>query len=95
VIKPGSLAERVYGSQEIVERHRHRYEVNQKYAEALEQVGVQITGRSPDGRLVEMIEHKNNAYFIATQAHPEFRSRPHRAHPLFVGLLRAAKGQTQ
>ena len=91
VIEPGSLAEKIYGSREIVERHRHRYEVNQKYTDALEKSGIRITGRSPDGRLVEMIEHKSNDYFIATQAHPEFRSRPHRAHPLFVGLIAAAK----
>lgn len=95
IVTPGSLAERVYGAQQIIERHRHRYEVNQKYTDALEQVGVRITGRSPDGRLVEMIEHESNDFFIATQAHPEFRSRPHRAHPLFVGLLRAAKGEAQ
>jgi CTP synthase len=91
VITEGSLAEQVYGSREIVERHRHRYEVNQQYREQLEQAGLHITGLSPDGRLVEMIEHADNDYFIATQAHPEFRSRPNRAHPLFDGFLAAAK----
>lgn len=90
-ITEGSLAERVYGSREIVERHRHRYEVNQQYREALEQSGLRITGLSPDGRLVEMLEHATNDYFIATQAHPEFRSRPHRAHPLFDSFIAAAK----
>ncbi len=91
IISEGSLAEKVYGAREIVERHRHRYEVNQRYHEALEQAGLRITGLSPDGRLVEMIERPENDYFIATQAHPEFRSRPHRAHPLFDGFIAAAK----
>lgn len=91
VIEEGSLAERVYGSREIVERHRHRYEVNQMYRDALERSGLRITGLSPDGRLVEMIEHVGSDYFIATQAHPEFRSRPNRAHPLFDGFIAAAK----
>jgi CTP synthase len=90
-IEAGSLAEKVYGAREIVERHRHRYEVNQKYRDQLEQAGLRITGLSPDGRLVEMIEHADNDYFIATQAHPEFRSRPNRAHPLFDGFIAAAK----
>lgn len=90
-ITEGSLAERVYGALEIVERHRHRYEVNQQYRDALEQSGLRITGLSPDGRLVEMLEHATNDYFIATQAHPEFRSRPNRAHPLFDGFIAAAK----
>ena len=92
-ITEDSLAERVYGSREIVERHRHRYEVNQQYRDALEQSGLRITGLSPDGRLVEMLEHASNDYFIATQAHPEFRSRPHRAHPLFDGFIAAAKAR--
>ncbi len=93
-LAPGSLAEKVYQASEIVERHRHRYEVNQKYRDQLEQAGLWLSGFSPDGRLVEMIEHKGSDYFIATQAHPEFLSRPNRAHPLFVGLIRAA-GQQQ
>jgi CTP synthase len=92
-ITEGSLAEHVYGSREIVERHRHRYEVNQQYRDALEHAGLRITGLSPDGRLVEMLEHADNDYFIATQAHPEFRSRPHRAHPLFNGFIAAAKAR--
>lgn len=93
VITEGSLAEKVYGSREIVERHRHRYEVNQKYRDQLEQAGLRITGLSPDGRLVEMIERPENDYFIATQAHPEFRSRPNRAHPLFDSFLAAGKAR--
>lgn len=92
-ITEGSLAERVYGAREIVERHRHRYEVNQEYRDALQRSGLRITGLSPDGRLVEMVEHESNDYFIATQAHPEFRSRPNRAHPLFSGFIAAAKAR--
>jgi CTP synthase len=92
-IEAGSLAERVYGTREIIERHRHRYEVNQHYRDALAQVGVRISGLSPDGRLVEMLEQPDLDYFIATQAHPEFRSRPNRAHPLFDGLIAAAKAR--
>ena len=86
-----SLASRVYGAHEIVERHRHRYEVNQHYAPQLEQAGLVASGFSPDGKLVEMVEHRTHPFFIATQAHPEFRSRPFRPHPLFVGFIEAAK----
>ncbi len=89
-VQPDSLAERIYGATEIVERHRHRYEVNQAYRQQIEQSGLRISGSSPDGRLVEMIEHVDHPYFIATQAHPEFRSRPHCPHPLFRGLVKAA-----
>jgi CTP synthase len=89
-IEKGSLAEKVYGSREIVERHRHRYEVNQKYTEYYEKSGLRLSGKSPDGTLVEMIEHVEHPYFIGTQAHPEFKSRPHRPHPLFDGLIKAA-----
>ncbi len=84
-----SLAANVYGQQDIVERHRHRYEVNQKYREAYERGGLRISGTSPDGKLVEFVEAPDKRYFIATQAHPEFRSRPTRPHPLFLGLIRA------
>lgn len=87
----GSLAEQVYGTTEVTERHRHRYEVNQKYITQLEKAGLKISGHSPDGKLVEMVEMTDHPYFIATQAHPEFRSRPYRAHPLFVGSIRAAR----
>jgi CTP synthase len=81
----------LYGSTDIVERHRHRYEVNQKFVQDIEQGGVKVSGWSPDGKLVEFIEAPKNDYFVATQAHPEFRSRPTRPHPLFLGLVRAAK----
>jgi len=74
----------------IVERHRHRYEVNQHFREAIERGGLRISGLSPDKKLVEYVEAPACDYFIATQAHPEFRSRPTRAHPLFVGLIQSA-----
>lgn len=89
----GTLAARLYGAIDIVERHRHRYEVNQKYIADYEKAGVYVSGTSPDGKLVEYIEAPANRYFIATQAHPEFRSRPMRPHPLFAGLVKAAKTQ--
>jgi len=87
----GSLAERVYGAKEITERHRHRYEVNQAYRDDIMKGGLTISGTSPDGRLVEFVEGTDGNFFIATQAHPEFRSRPMRAHPLFVGLINASR----
>jgi CTP synthase len=86
----GSLAAKVYGAIDVVERHRHRYEVNQKYLAEIARGGLCVSGTSPDGELVEYVEAPESAYFIATQAHPEFKSRPNRAHPLFVGLVRAA-----
>jgi CTP synthase len=89
-IEKGSLAEKVYGSREIIERHRHRYEVNQKYDDYYKKAGLRLSGKSPDGKLVEMIEHVDHPYFIGTQAHPEFKSRPDRPHPLFDGLIKAA-----
>lgn len=90
VLKEGSLAEELYGIQEISERHRHRYEVNNEYRKRLEEAGMVLSGLSPDGRIVEMIELPEHPYFIATQAHPEFKSRPNHAHPLFKGLIEAA-----
>jgi CTP synthase len=91
-LKPGSTAERVYGSNLVEERHRHRYEVNNEYREQLEAVGLSFSGTSPDGRLVEYVELPTDVhpYYIGTQAHPELRSRPTRAHPLFKGLIEAA-----
>jgi CTP synthase len=88
----GSLAREVYGSSYVEERHRHRYEVNNSYREQLEQAGLVFSGTSPDGHLVEYVELPRDVhpYFVATQAHPEFRSRPARAHPLFAGLVAAA-----
>lgn len=91
VLKEGSKVAEVYGSTDIVERHRHRYEVNQAFTEAIEKGGLKISGTSPDGKLVEFVEAPESKYFVATQAHPELKSRPNRAHPLFTGLIRAAK----
>ena len=91
-LKAGSTAERVYGSNLVEERHRHRYEVNNTYREQLENLGLSFSGTSPDGHLVEYVELPTDVhpYYIGTQAHPELRSRPTRAHPLFKGLIEAA-----
>ncbi|HEY0000630.1 MAG TPA: CTP synthase, partial [Actinoplanes sp.] len=91
-LKEGSVVAEVYGSTEISERHRHRYEVNNDYRDKLTQAGLVFSGTSPDGRLVEFIEldRETHPYFVATQAHPELKSRPTRPHPLFDGLVKAA-----
>ncbi len=86
----GTLAAQLYGASRIEERHRHRYEVNNDFREKLQEHGMITSGVSPDYRLVEMIEVPAHPFFIATQAHPEFKSRPNRPHPLFEGLVRAA-----
>jgi CTP synthase len=91
VIEKSSLAQKVYASTKIVERHRHRYECNNAYRDQYETWGIKASGTSPDGTLVEMIEGIDHPYFIATQAHPEFKSRPHRPHPLFAGFIQAIK----
>jgi CTP synthase len=85
----GSLAKKIYGRKKITERHRHRYEVNNKYKARLERAGLLCSGMSPDGKLVEMVEITNNNFFVATQAHPEFKSRPDRAHPLFAAFIKS------
>ncbi len=90
LLKEGSLAHSVYKVKRISERHRHRYEVNLAYFPLAEEKGLMASGLSPDGRLVEIIELKNHPFFIATQFHPEFKSRPLRPHPLFVKFLEAA-----
>ncbi|HUD06549.1 MAG TPA: CTP synthase [Candidatus Saccharimonadales bacterium] len=89
VIEKGSLASKLYGKKEILERHRHRYECNNKYREDYENWGIKAVGLSPDGNLIEMIEGVNHPYLIASQFHPEFKSRPNRAHPMFDGLIKA------
>ena len=91
VLKDGSKVAETYGTTDVTERHRHRYEVNQKFTTDIEKGGLTISGTSPDGKLVEFIEATDNPYFVATQAHPELKSRPNRPHPLFVGLVKAAK----
>lgn len=95
VLKEGSLAECLYQTREISERHRHRYEVNNTYRRELEDKGLVLSGQSPDGRIIEMLELPGHPYFIATQGHPELKSRPNRAHPLFRGLVQAAAGDQQ
>ena len=89
-LQPGSRAAEIYGTQEISERHRHRYEVNNVYREALGDRGLQFSGLSPDGNLVEMIELPSHPWFVATQAHPELKSRPDQPHPLFASFVAAA-----
>jgi len=90
VLTSGTKSRKAYGQTEIIERHRHRYEANNSYRDQYESWGIKISGVSPDGNLVEMIEALDHPYFLATQAHPEFRSRPGRPHPLFSGLIRAS-----
>ena len=91
-LQKGSIVSEVYGADEISERHRHRYEVNNDYREQLNKAGIVFSGVSPDGNLVEFVELPREAhpYYVGTQAHPEFRSRPTRPHPLFSGLIKAA-----
>ncbi|MFL6052545.1 MAG: glutamine amidotransferase-related protein, partial [Actinoallomurus sp.] len=91
----GSLVRELYGAAKVDERHRHRYEVNNAYREDLTAAGMVFSGLSPDGRLVEYVElpRDQHPFYVATQAHPEFRSRPTRAHPLFAGLIAAALGE--
>lgn len=88
-IKDDSLMKHCYGESEISERHRHRYEFNNKYRELFEENGMRITGLSPNGVLVEAVEIKNHKFFVAVQYHPEFKSRPNRAHPLFREFVKA------
>lgn len=90
VLEEGSKAFLCYGKKEISERHRHRYEVNNAYREVLEQHGLTFSGLSPDKRIVEMAELTSENFFLATQAHPEFKSRPNRPHPLFKGFIAGA-----
>lgn len=90
-VVPGTHAARAYKASEISERHRHRYEFNNAYKEELERKGLVISGTSPDGQLVEMIEVKNHPFFVGVQFHPEFQSRPLTPHPLFMGFIKAAR----
>jgi CTP synthase len=89
-LTPGSRAAEAYGDEVIYERHRHRFEVNNEYRQALEAAGMVVSGQSPDGRLVEIVELRGHPWFVASQFHPEFRSRPDRPHPLFSGFVAAA-----
>jgi CTP synthase len=89
-ILPGTLAHRAYGQDEINERHRHRYELNNQYRKELSESGLTISGTLPDGYLVEIIELPGHPWYVATQFHPEFKSRPNRPHPLFRDFIGAA-----
>jgi len=89
----GSHSRRLYDEELIYERHRHRYEVNNRYRDDLAAAGMRFAGLSPDERLVEIIELPDHPYFVASQFHPEFKSRPYDPHPLFVGLMAAAKAR--
>jgi CTP synthase len=90
VLDKTSKAYALYGEETIYERHRHRYEVNNDFRDTLTKHGMKLSGISPDGRIVEMIELPNHPWFLATQAHPELKSRPNRPHPLFKGFVEAA-----
>jgi CTP synthase len=89
-LTPGSKAAAAYGQEVIYERHRHRFEVNNQYRATLEGAGMLLSGQSPDGRLVEIVELRDHPWFVASQFHPEFKSRPERPHPLFDGFVQAA-----
>jgi CTP synthase len=92
-LKAGTLAQRVYGKHEVIERHRHRYEFNNRYRATLEQAGLTISGTSADGSLVEVVEIADHPWFLACQFHPEFTSTPRDGHPLFTGFVEAANAQ--
>jgi CTP synthase len=92
-LQPNTLAHSLYQKDVITERHRHRYEFNNTYREQLEKAGLVVSGTLPDNSLVEMIEIKNHPWFVASQFHPEFKSRPYAPHPLFSGFVDAVKKQ--
>src|SRR5512133_1197508 len=87
-LKAGSLAKAAYGVDQVEERHRHRFEFNNDYRAQLEEAGMRLSGLSPDGRLVEIVEIKDNPFMVGTQFHPEFLSRPNRPHPLFYAMVK-------
>jgi CTP synthase (EC 6.3.4.2) len=89
VVKPGTLAHRLYKSEEISERHRHRFEVNMGYVEKLEKAGLVFSGMSPDGRRMEILELPNHYFFFASQFHGEFKSRPGKPDPEYYGFVKA------
>jgi CTP synthase len=94
-LKEGSLARKIYGVAEISERHRHRYEVNQKYLQTLTEHGLVVSGLSPDGKFVEMVELPDHPWFLGCQFHPEYKSKPTEPHPLFVSYIAAALAHSQ
>ena len=91
VLEKGSKVSKIYKKQKVVERHRHRYEVNQEYLLEIERGGLVVSGTSPDGKLVEFVESPKNKFFVAMQAHPEFKSRPLHVHPLFMEFIKSLK----
>jgi CTP synthase len=90
IVREGTLAHRVYGKKSISERHRHRYEFNTRYSKQIEAAGMVLSGTSPDGNLIEIVEIPAHPWFLASQFHPEFKSKPLDAHPIFKGFIRAA-----
>ena len=90
LIEKGSKAEKLYGATEAMERHRHRYEVNPHYIDRLQEKGLKYTGKSPDGKRMEILELDGHPFFVGSQFHPEFKSRPQRPAPMHFGLVRAA-----
>jgi CTP synthase len=95
ILKPGSRIASIYGTTEISERHRHRYEVNIDYKQRLEDCGLVFAGMSPDGVLPETIEYPDHPWFIGVQYHPELKSRPFEPHPLFASFIEAAVEQSR
>lgn len=89
-LKAGTKTAEAYGAEVVMERHRHRYEINNDYLDILKDAGLTISGMSPDRQLVEIVELENHPWFVASQFHPEFKSRPNRPHPLFMGVIKAA-----
>jgi CTP synthase len=94
-LEPGSRVAGIYGSCEISERHRHRYEVNMRYRERLEAAGLTFSGTSPDGLLPEIVEIRDHPWFVGVQYHPELKSRPFEPHPLFASFIEAAVEQSR
>ena len=89
-IKEGTKMQECYNSLLISERHRHRYEFNNDYRDIMQKNGLVLSGMSPDGHIIETVENPSNNFFVGVQYHPEFKSRPNKAHPLFMGLVRAS-----